>query len=153
MRIVIARPNIFLTWPNIVNNGKKWELLWEQLGRATMCRFFFLQKIRFYVYLVTIKMMVMVMIILMIIVMIMVMIMVLIRVLMTTGLQRSRVLRRISFARLSFPCNCISSQIVRITSNLRESTNLSKLPKKCNDYCPLIEIWRLLKWASIGFFR
>ena len=39
MRIVIALPNISLTWPNIVNNGKKWELLWEQLGRA-VCRTF-----------------------------------------------------------------------------------------------------------------
>ena len=77
------------------------------------------QEIRFYVDLVTIKMMIMVVIMLMIMVMIivmimvmimvaiivmtMVMIMVLIMVLMTTGLQRSRVLSRISFARLSFP--------------------------------------------------
>ena len=147
MRIVIAWPNIFLTWPNIVNNGKKCELLWEQLGRATMCSFF-LQKIRFYVYLVTIKMMLLVMIMVMIIVMIMVTIVALIKmmivvmimvtimvtiivmmmvtiivmamviimvvIMMTTGLQRSRILSKISFARLSFPWNCISSQIVRI---------------------------------------
>ena len=73
------------------------------------------QEIRFYVDLVTIKMMIMVVIMLMIMVMIIVMIMmmimvtiivmtmVVIMVLMTTGLQRSRVLSRISFARLSFP--------------------------------------------------
>ena len=77
------------------------------------------QEIRFYVDLVTIKMMIMVVIMLMIMLMIMVMItvmimvmimvtiivmtMVVIMVLMTTGLQRSRVLSRISFARLSFP--------------------------------------------------
>ena len=53
------------------------------------------QDIRFYVDLVRIKMMIMVMK--------MVMIMVGIMVLMTTCLQRSGVLSRISFARLSFP--------------------------------------------------
>ena len=71
----------------------------------------FFQEIRFYVDLVTIKMMIMVVKMLMIMVMIIVMIMVtiimmtmvVIMVLMTTGLQRSRVLSRISFARLSFP--------------------------------------------------
>ena len=91
----------------------------------------------------------------MIMVTIIVMTMVVIMVLMTTGLQRSRVLSRISFARLSFPWNCISSRIVRINETtvlqILESQQIyqNKLRNvmtiETTDYCPQIEICRLLK--------